>query len=227
VYLAGLLVGIQHCAFYMLDFCPLLGWRACRVAVALSAVRRSLGLPIDSLDVGSLIALAGTWRCFVLISHATAAPACWSTGRLTLCQPGIPQWACGPAAALLRVESGGSCWPWPVFCGRRGGAQKFRRVCRVAGQSLALNQISPAAPGSPHERLLAEGCWGASSARVVVRPRLKARDMHFAMWCAHCSMKAFRSTAWFNRGLFVRVRLKSITQGISRCVDKGCAWIRT
>lgn len=219
---AGLLVGISLW-FYILIL-PLLGGELQGWPLLDPLYARSLGLPIDSLTLGSLISLAGNVVVFVLVSllSRTRVLEHWQASRFV--SQDSQQWHDGPSRALLHVTLEDLLALAGRFVGEERSQKSFQRFAEALGKPLALNQIASSAWITHSERLLA-GVLGASSARVVVKAAIEGRDMHFDDVVRIVDEAS--EVLQFNRGL-LQGAIENITQGIS-VVDKELrlvAWNR-
>ncbi|WP_394243844.1 NahK/ErcS family hybrid sensor histidine kinase/response regulator [Halopseudomonas laoshanensis] len=219
---AGLLVGISLW-FYMLIL-PLLGGELQGWPLLDPLYASSLGLPIDSLTLGSLISLAGNVAVFVMISllSRTRVLEHWQASRFV--SQDSQQWHDGPSRALLRVTLEDLLALAGRFVGEERAHKSFLRFSEALGKPLVLNHNASSAWITHSERLLA-GVLGASSARVVVKAAIEGRDMHFDDVVRIVDEAS--EVLQFNRGL-LQGAIENITQGIS-VVDKELrlvAWNR-
>lgn len=219
---AGLVVGATLW-FYTLIL-PLLGGELDGWPLLDPLYSHSLGLPIDSLTLGSLIALAGNVAIFVLISllSRTRVLEHWQASRFV--SQDSQHWHDGPSRALLRVTLEDLLALAGRFVGEERALKSFQRFAELQGRTLVQSQIASSAWITHTERLLA-GVLGASSARVVVKAAIEGRDMHFDDVVRIVDEAS--EVLQFNRGL-LQGAIENITQGIS-VVDKELrlvAWNR-
>ncbi|MFN3581056.1 MAG: NahK/ErcS family hybrid sensor histidine kinase/response regulator [Pseudomonas sp.] len=220
--LAGLLVGISLW-FYLL-IVPLLGAQPQGWPILRSIYSGSLGLPIDTLTLGSLLALLGNVLVFMLVSlgSRTRVLEHWQASRFV--SQDSQQWDDGPSRALLRVTVEDLLALAGRFVGEERALTSFERYALTQSTSLALGQIANSGWISHTERLLA-GVLGASSARVVVKAAIEGRDMQFDDVVRIVDEAS--EVLQFNRGL-LQGAIENINQGIS-VVDKELrlvAWNR-
>ncbi len=184
----------------------------------------SLGLPVDSITLGSLIALVCNFIVFLLVSQSSRTRVLehWQASRF-VSQDG-QQWADGPSRSLLRVTVEDLLSLAARFVGEERAHHSFERFAQAQGEPLAPSQNANSSWITHTERLLA-GVLGASSARVVVKAAIEGRDMQFDDVVRIVDEAS--EVLQFNRGL-LQGAIENITQGIS-VVDKELrlvAWNR-
>tara|TARA_R110001599_G_scaffold86669_2_gene232249 strand:- start:5493 stop:8975 length:3483 start_codon:yes stop_codon:yes gene_type:complete len=219
---AGLAVGSSLWLYTLI--LPLLGWQLEGWPLLASLYSDSLDLPIDSLTLASLIALAGNVVFFILVSgfSRTRVVEHWQASRFV--SPDSSPWQEGPSRALLRVTVDDLLLLAARFVGQERAQRSFERFALSQGPSLSGSQIAGNAWIAHSERLLA-GVLGASSARAVVKTAIEGRDMQFDDVVR--IVDEATEVLQFNRGL-LQGAIENISQGIS-VVDRELrlvAWNR-
>ncbi len=224
--LAGLAVGVGLWGYLLIlpTTAPGLGWDLGWLPLLESLYVESLGLPVDSITLGSLIALATNFATFwmVSLSSRTRVQEHWQASRFV----GLDgqQAAEGPSRALLRVTVDDLLSLASRFVGEERARFSFARFAETQGGQAGQAQNATTRWISHTERLLA-GVLGASSARVVVKAAIEGRDMQFDDVVRIVDEAS--EVLQFNRGL-LQGAIENITQGIS-VVDKELrlvAWNR-
>ena len=223
---AGLAVGVTLWAYLLV--LPLLasamqwnlpGW------LLLNALHGdAFGWPIDSLTLGSLLALLGNLLVFVLVSmfSRTRVLEHWQASRFV--SQDAQGWEEGPSRALLRVTVDDLLTLAGRFVGDERALLSFQRYAVLQGQEWQPQQVASSGWITHCERLMA-GVLGASSARVMVKAAIEGRDMQFDDVVRIVDEAS--EVLQFNRGL-LQGAIENITQGIS-VVDKELrlvAWNR-
>ncbi|HDZ56221.1 MAG TPA: sensor histidine kinase [Pseudomonas xinjiangensis] len=223
---AGLIVGVSLWLYLLI--LPVVGsgfgWDLDGWPLLDSLHTRSLGLPVDSITLGSLIALTCNFLVFVIVSQSSRTRVLehWQASRFVN-QDG-QQWADGPSRSLLRVTVEDLLALASRFVGEDRAQTSFSRFAEAQGVSFSSTQVANSSWITHTERLLA-GVLGASSARVVVKAAIEGRDMQFDDVVRIVDEAS--ELLQFNRGL-LQGAIENITQGIS-VVDKELrlvAWNR-
>lgn len=210
---AGLLIGLVLWLYLLI--LPLvgagMGWQLNGWPLLEALHERSLGLPVNSITLGSLIALACNFMAFVMVSvfSRTRVLEHWQAGRFV--SQDSQAWVDGPSRALLRVTVEDLLALAARFVGEERALASFQRYAQVQALNFAPGQVASSGWITHSERLLA-GVLGASSARVVVKAAIEGRDMQFDDVVRIVDEAS--EVLQFNRGL-LQGAIENITQGIS------------
>ncbi len=221
---AGLIAGALIWAYTLIVplIAQVLDWRLELFPGLVWLQSNPLGLGIDPMTQGMVLALAGNSTLFFWVSVMTRSrfsehwQASRFVGQQINPQPGVRRLLAVQIEDLLSLAS--------RFVGAERAQQSFQHFARRTGQPLSLKQPADTRWIAHTERLLA-GVLGASSTRAVVKAVLEGRDMEVEDVVRIVGEAS--EVLEFNRTL-LQGAIENITQGIS-VVDQSLrlvAWNR-
>jgi Na+/proline symporter/signal transduction histidine kinase len=181
-----------------LELFPALQWLA----------NQPLGLPIDPLTLGVVLALAGNWLVFALVSvlSRTRVSEHWQASRFIGQASNLR-----PSHTLLAVQLQDLLLLAGRFVGEERAQQSFQRFAQLQNKPFNPAQAANSEWIAHTERLLAS-VLGASSTRAVVKAAIEGREMQVEDVVRIVGEAS--EVLQFNRAL-LQGAIENITQGIS------------